>query len=134
VLGSAVTLRVVVAGSLEVVVVGGPLRLKVRLRLHGHGEDSGMCSAIPPYVSRLTTANAELIVEPTLLLWSEVVHPVHLHGKEFHVTEVTVCREALFHRKAGSGAVSAHGFKVIFLLKGLNVVEFYPREKTVLVL
>jgi hypothetical protein len=129
VLGSTGTLCVDVAWSLDDVVVGGPLRLEVHLWLHRLVEDSGMCSAIPPYVSRLTAANAELIVESSLLLWSGVVHPVHLYGKMLYVTEVSVSREILFRRKAGSGAVTALGFKVIFLLEGLKVVEFYPGSR-----
>jgi hypothetical protein len=134
VLGSSVTLRVVVAGPLEVVVVVyGPLRLEVRLVCgllstewsSGLGEDSRICRALLPYMSRLTAANAELTVKPSLLLRSEIVHPVHLHGEELHVAEVTVSREVVFRRKSGSGAVSAHSLKVIFLLEGLNIVEFY---------
>jgi hypothetical protein len=95
-------LRIVVAGSLNVVVavVVGPLWLEVWLGLDGLLEDSGICRALPPYVSRLTATNAKLVVELSLFLRGEIVHPVHLHREKLHVTEIAVNKEVLFRRKA----------------------------------
>ena len=90
-----------IAVAIAVAVVDGPLwLLEVKLGLDVVLEDSGICRAILPHVSRLAASDAKLFVKSSLLLRGEVVHPVHLHGKEFHVTEVTVSRDFLFRRKA----------------------------------
>jgi hypothetical protein len=95
-------LRVVVAGSLDVVVaiVDGPLWLGVWLGLDGLLEDSGICWALPQYVSRLTATDAKLVVKSSLFLRGEIVHPIHLHDEKLHVTEIAVNREVLFRRNA----------------------------------
>jgi hypothetical protein len=111
------------------VVVDRPLRLKYGpLRLEwssGPCENSRVCMALLPKVSSLAAANAKLVVKVLLLLGSELVYPVYLHGNKRHVAEVAVRWEVVSPRSSRSSAVSAHGLKVVFIVERLNVVELY---------
>jgi hypothetical protein len=84
--------------------------------------------AITPDVSSVAAANAKLVVKAPLLLLSKLVDPVHLHGEKCHVAELSIRWEVMSSRSSGSGAVSAHGLKVVFIVERLHVVELYSRE------
>ncbi len=90
----AVAVAIVVPVAVAVVVINGPLwLLEIWLGLDIVLEDSGICRAILPHVSRLAASNAKLVVKSSLFLRGEVIPPVHLHGEEIHVTERAVNRE-----------------------------------------
>jgi hypothetical protein len=83
--------------------------------------------AVSPDVSSLATADAKLVVKAPFLLLSKLVDPVHLHSVECHRADVAVRWEVMFSGIARTVALATHGFKVVFIVEGLNVVEFDSR-------
>jgi hypothetical protein len=98
----------------------------VPLRLEGSSRMSAdrLHRAVSPDVSGLATNDAKLVVKALFLLRKSLVDPVHLHSVECHRADVAVRWEVMSPGIARIVALATHGFKVVFIIEGLNVVEF----------
>jgi hypothetical protein len=114
------------------VVSYGIVDVPLRLERSSRTCEGRLRRTVSPDVSGFATANAKTVVKAPFLLWSKLVDLVHLHGVECLRADVAVRWEVMSSRIAKTVALATHGFKVIFIVEGLNVVELDSREWMIL--
>jgi hypothetical protein len=84
--------------------------------------------AVPPDVSGLSTADAELILKTAFIFLRQLVDPIYLECVKLHGIEIMVVWEVLSSGRTTVALTLIHRLEVILVVKRLNVVQLGSRR------